>query len=664
MKTKLKMGMKTTSICRLLAVLACAGLCALPQIAGAQGAPAAAPQGAQAGPGGPGGPPPGDPLGPDLYMAIHAGNDEAVHALLAKGAQTEARNWLGFTPLLWAVARGNQPACEALIMHKADINCDSNYGGVLEFAAMGDNPTLLKYLFDHGARFSTKRSDKITALMGASDHGNPEIVRIMLAHKPDIGAEDLAGMTALSHAARHGHSGAVSLLLEAVAAVNVMDAEGRSPLMHAAMNGHADTVRMLAAHGAKVNDRDTLGNTALILAARYCGEPAVAAALLKAGADASIRDSHGHSAAEIAGMRGFGAFATALDPHSHVHAAAANSWTPERAAKAATTSLSLIERTTHNFSAHAACGSCHHQGLGLLTTGTAASLGFPIDQEIAKSERAAALAETVDHIDDLRKLLPHPEMYKYFPAVDMDEFSPFGGVALTALASHGAPGSEAIEGIATINARQQEPDGGWGFGFHREPLQSSRFSSTAYALAAMKVYGPKAMAGEWTERRQKALAWLGATPARTNEDLAFRLLALKWADAPRAEIDTAAADLRKRQHRDGGWSQFEGDSPAGAEYNRSDAYATGEALYALHVGGDAPATDAAYKRGVTFLLNAQDEDGSWFVNKRAVFANNYFDTGFPHGESQYISYSATCWSAMALMFAARPHGQTHVASAR
>jgi hypothetical protein len=59
---------------------------------------------------------------------------------------------------------------------------------------------------------------------------------------------------------------------------------------------------------------------------------------------------------------------------------------------------------------------------------------------------------------------------------------------------------------------------------------------------------------------------------------------------------------------------------------------------------------------VNYLLDTQQEDGSWFVNKRAIPANNYFETGFPHGESQFISYGATCWSTMALMFAATSHG--------
>ena len=82
--------------------------------------------------------------------------------------------------------------------------------------------------------------------------------------------------------------------------------------------------------------------------------------------------------------------------------------------------------------------------------------------------------------------------------------------------------------------------------------------------------------------------------------------------------------------------------------SRSDAYATGLAIYALRQGGIS-ANDSAVQKGVNFLLRTQDEDGSWYVNKRAAAANTYFDSGFPHGESQFISFGATCWAAMALM---------------
>jgi hypothetical protein len=79
----------------------------------------------------------------------------------------------------------------------------------------------------------------------------------------------------------------------------------------------------------------------------------------------------------------------------------------------------------------------------------------------------------------------------------------------------------------------------------------------------------------------------------------------------------------------------------------SDAYATGQALYALHAGG-ASTTSAAYREGTTYLLKTQLEDGSWFVRSRAFAFQPYFDAGFPHGTDQFISAAATSWTAIAL----------------
>ena len=80
----------------------------------------------------------------------------------------------------------------------------------------------------------------------------------------------------------------------------------------------------------------------------------------------------------------------------------------------------------------------------------------------------------------------------------------------------------------------------------------------------------------------------------------------------------------------------------------TDAYATGLALVALAQAGDLPITDATYQRGLSFLLKSQQSDGSWFVKTRAIPTNPYFESGFPHGKSQFISYAATCWATMAL----------------
>lgn len=600
------------------------------------------------------GPPggPGDPLGPDLFIAIRENRIADVNALLDKGAKTEARNWLGMTPLMWAALIGNADACKALLAHKADVKADSIYGTALENGTLGGNPKVIRLLLDNGAQFSTERVDKITATMAAAEQGNAEILRLFLAKKQDVNAADEAGMTALMQASRRGQTECANILMDAGAKVDTTDSFGRTALHYAALNGHVETAKALLAHGANVNATDKQGDTPLLLAGRYSGDATTAAVLLKRGANPALKNSFGQNACQAALSHGYAGFARAIQPGVQIPAAPTAATMPERARKAALTSLDLIQKTTKAFSGRIGCLSCHHQGLGLVTTGTAKAYGYRIDSDLAASEQKIVYGEAEAKIGELRGLVQHPEMYKFFPSVDMGEAAPGFSATLCGLASHEVPRTEAIGIMATIFARQQGENGAWKFVFHREPLQSSIFETTAYGVRAIKTYLPDSLAKERDERVAKAMKWLIETPAVTSEDRAFRLLGLKWAGASQDEIDRAAADILKAQRADGGWAQFSSPRAAQPGFDRSDAYATGESLYALHVGGGMRPMDPAYRRGVEYLLRTQDADGSWFVNKRAVPANNYFDTGFPHGESQYISYSGTCWATMALMFAA------------
>jgi hypothetical protein len=42
------------------------------------------------------------------------------------------------------------------------------------------------------------------------------------------------------------------------------------------------------------------------------------------------------------------------------------------------------------------------------------------------------------------------------------------------------------------------------------------------------------------------------------------------------------------------------------------------------------------------------------VHSRAVPLLPYVDGGSPHGKLQFISFAATCWATMALMYASAP----------
>jgi hypothetical protein len=82
----------------------------------------------------------------------------------------------------------------------------------------------------------------------------------------------------------------------------------------------------------------------------------------------------------------------------------------------------------------------------------------------------------------------------------------------------------------------------------------------------------------------------------------------------------------------------------------SDAYATGQALYALKAG-DVSTQSEAYRRGAAYLLRTQLDDGTWLVRSRGFGFQPYFETGFPHSRDQFISAAATSWAVMALAYA-------------
>lgn len=72
-------------------------------------------------------------------------------------------------------------------------------------------------------------------------------------------------------------------------------------------------------------------------------------------------------------------------------------------------------------------------------------------------------------------------------------------------------------------------------------------------------------------------------------------------------------------------------------------------LVALHEAGGLATSSPLYQRGLRYLMDTQLTDGSWFVQTRSFPVQEYFETSFPHGRSQFISTAATAWSAMAML---------------
>ena len=186
-------------------------------------------------------------------------------------------------------------------------------------------------------------------------------------------------------------------------------------------------------------------------------------------------------------------------------------------------------------------------------------------------------------------------------------------------------------------------DGSWRTTSYRPPEEYGPFTTTAVVLRAIKLYPIPGRREEFRDRVARARRWLLSAKASSQEERVMQLNALADAGASAAERAPFVKALKAAQNRDGSWSLLPGI--------RGEAYATGEALYALHVSGEVPTTDAIYQLGVQWLLRNQLADGSWFMPTRAVPVQPHtFESGFPHGWHQFASAGATSWATMALLF--------------
>jgi ankyrin repeat protein len=143
-----------------------------------------------------------------------------VSSLIRSGANIEARNYDGHTPLIIASLIGHTDTVRILVDLGANIEARANIGW--------------------------------TALSYAAAKGHTETVRLLLDRGASIEAMDFHGLTALMVAAWKGHTETVNLLLDRGAAIEAMDDKGRTALMWAAREGHTVTVGLLLERGANV----------------------------------------------------------------------------------------------------------------------------------------------------------------------------------------------------------------------------------------------------------------------------------------------------------------------------------------------------------------------------------------------------------------------------
>jgi len=196
------------------------------------------------------------PKGPDAVLGrttLHsAPNWSMAERLIREGADVNARDSFGMTPLHTAVRAGRHDVVEVLIARGADVNARSDRGQTPLFcAAAGESRQIAEHLIAHGADVNAKDNYGMTPLHGAAHAGRTELVELLISKGAEVNATCQTGMTPLHCAAAAGHEGAVRALLAAGADAGIKDNEGRTPLDWAESSGHTEIAELLRRQGAK-----------------------------------------------------------------------------------------------------------------------------------------------------------------------------------------------------------------------------------------------------------------------------------------------------------------------------------------------------------------------------------------------------------------------------
>jgi ankyrin repeat protein len=614
-----------------------------------------------------------------LLQAVQESNPDAIKKAIQAGANVDAADTSGATALMQAAIYSDVVCMRLLLENGANPNAANQVGSTALMWSAGD-PEKLRLLLAKGAAVNVVAKNGRTALAAAASHaGNIDGVRLLLARGADAKVKDArvlisaavagdetivralleaggnpsepipSGVTPLMMASRGAGVGSARLLLDAGAEVNAKSNRptptprgfaslGELTALHtAAAFGNVQLVKLLLERGADIKAKDTRGMTPLMTAAasEFQNEDIVRI-LIAAGSDVNAKAEDGQTVASWAakwGTTGVHKLLNQAFPTSALPKPVKLLDVPREASivTAVEKTLALLQSSSTEYFSKSGCSGCHHQMLTGMAVGLARHRGLKVDESLAKEQIRTEVTALLAEREGLLQGVP-------VGGAPMSD-----SLVLVSLAEQDYPADSFSAALTHFLAGYQSADGSWRGPSVRQPIQYSPFSNTAYAIRALQAYAPVGRKAEYARRIERARVWLQSQKPVRNEEQVKRLLGLAWAGANQDTLRAAASRLRADQLPDGGWAQVPGFP--------SDAYATGQTLYALNQAGGMRSNDPVYLKGVSFLRRTQLEDGSWHVRSRSVKFQPYFESGFPHGDDQWISAAGSAWAAMALTLA-------------
>ena len=245
-----------------------------------------------------------DDDGTALHWAAHNNHADVVQVLIDAGADIEAKDVKGCSPLHFVCSSG---VVKLLVRAGAGVRVTNNYGDTcLTIAACYGHTETVRYLVDLPEVEVDHTDDEgRTALHWAAEKNHADVVQVLIDAGADIEARyNISGYSPLHFACHSGSPDSVKLLVRAGAGVRVTNNEGHTCLTIAAVRGHTETVCYLVGlPEVEVDHAVDDDGTALHWA--VCKNHAdVVQVLIDAGADIVAKDVEGRSPLHFACISG------------------------------------------------------------------------------------------------------------------------------------------------------------------------------------------------------------------------------------------------------------------------------------------------------------------------------------------------------------------------
>lgn len=308
--------------------------------------------------------------------------------------------------------------------------------------------------------------------------------------------------------------------------------------------------------------------------------------------------------------------------------------TAEQSRLAAERGLGFLQQDAAKWRKEKECSTCHHGTMTVWALSEARLQGYEVAFETLLETSKWTRDRVLARIDQPRDPRPGWNMVST-PALYL-------AVMARAVPKRDSISGDDLRRIGKHLLRHQEADGSWSWASapaknRPPPFFESDEVATMLAYLALSQHAPSDDKEETALRtaREKAATWLAKTsPSDTTQAAGLRLLVQVGAGKPAKALQPAIDELLSRQNQDGGWGQLR-DAP-------SDAYATGQMLYFLNLA-DVPRDREEIRRGTTFLVAHQKEDGSWPMTSRA-------HPGATPGKNLVpITYFGSAWATLGLM---------------